>query len=212
MCCFLLPFLKTCASKAEIERKEKAKQDSLMEVARQDSLNGSNKNTIPLNNIVNKSDTSTIKKNIVRVDTSIEQTPPLKSDTTKTAYKESGTFSEQISKKYNVLKPILTPKEDTYTGIAMVIDSTQGLVYLSVLIPFILLFISLIVKFIEVNARRTIVLLEFFILTFLLLLLPFSIFSEILWGYWVCFSFAFILILYDIYLLILNKRLTKNKL
>jgi len=70
-----------------------------------------------------------------------------------------------------------------------------------------LLIISLIIKFMEPDARKTIVLIEIIALLFLYNAEPYTWSSEKLWGFKVCVTSLVILIIYDFYII----KLTNNK-
>ncbi len=197
LCCFLFPFFYTgCGPSAEDKATmEKAKQDSIAAVTGQTETESpdSAKTTIL---------DSTKHEEIAEVDTSTEQTSILQPDTTTSkTEKESKTPSQKISNQLGFLRPILVPKQDTYTGVATVIDGIPFIPYFSIFISFLFLIISLVVKFIDSNARKTIVLLDILALISLFVSQPYSFDSEKLWGFWVAMTFVFALSVYDIYVI-----------
>ncbi len=214
LCCFLFPFFYTgCGgpSSEEIAAKEKYKQDSTAAVV---AANAANTPKDTLNKTMTESADTTAQNYFSQVETSKNQTQSLLAETPKTNMaKETRMSSEKISDKFTFLKPFLTPKINTYTGIATVIDSITYIEYFSVFLSFLILIICLVIKFIEITATKTIVLLDTLGLIFLFISqpLPFlSIGAEILWGFWVAVTFVFVLTIYDFYSIILNKRLTNE--
>ena len=203
LCCFFLPFFyfSCCSgpSKAEIEAKEKVKLDSLEAV-------GVKKDTT--DNYTEKHVDTTIQTKITKLDTSVQNNSS-NYDTSKTEDK-SGTLSKRICRKYMFFKPLLIPRENIYTGVAMAIDSFIFNFYVGTLVAFVLLITSLIVKLIDINARITNVLLEILVIIFFMLSYTKEEDSYTLWGYWVCLSFVIVLTLYDVYVLILYKRLNRK--
>ena len=223
LCCFLFPFFYTgCGSSA----KEKAAHEKYI----QDSIAAQESNAIEeaiLAAVVKDSafiqpvDTI-IQNNILQTDTSYTQT--LISQPDSSTFKketESKSYSETISTKFEFLRPLLIPKEDTYTGLATVIDSIQLIYFFSTFICFLFLLISLVVKFIDLNAIKTILLLETFALIFLYIA-P-GIYSVVItggtietfwglriWGYWVALTFILALTIYDFYIIRLSFRSTNK--
>jgi len=196
LCCFLLPFFYTgCGlSSEEKARAEKSKQDSIAAA------------TVNVNNTLIKPADTTIQNNIPQKDTSNTQVSIVHPDTTTSkSEKESKSPSEKISTKFEFLRPLLIPKEDTYTGLATVIDSVPFICFFSVFICLLFLVISLTVKFIDLSARKTIVLLDTFASIFFFIARPYSWDSEKLWGYWVALAFITVLTIYDFYIIKLSR-------
>lgn len=136
---------------------------------------------------------------------------PLKSiDTTesKTEEKEE-MLSETLSKEYAFLKPILVSKKNTFSGLAMIIDCGSNIIFFSIFIYFLFSILSLVIKYLDPNGIKSIVLLEVLSLLFLVISRPFSFFNDRLWGFWfVLILFSAVTIL-DVYILIKyhqNKR------
>jgi hypothetical protein len=103
---------------------------------------------------------------------------------------------------------VLVPKENTYTGIAAVIDTAAYLFYFAIFLSFLLLIISLVIKFMEANARKTIVLLNTLALVSLFFSVHFSGYSERLWGFWTALSFMVLLTAYDVALIIIARKIS----
>lgn len=201
LCCFLFPFFYTgCGPSAgEKAAMEKVKQDSIATatIKTETSLPDSTSNKL----------VETAIPNIAQVDTLKEQESSMQLDTTASKTEnESKTPSQRISNKLTFLQPLLIPKSDTYSGIATVIDSIPYIIYFAIFIAFLFLIISLIVKFIDIHARKTIALLDTFALIFFCISRPYSWDSERLWGFWVAAAFTFALTIYDFYLIKLSKN------
>jgi hypothetical protein len=232
MCCFLLPFFHYTgcgASKVELEKKEKTKQDSIQ---LSDSLAGvavagskhTNQDTISiretekLNTIrqenIKINPLDTIVQN-TQVDTLNKQSATMQKDTTSTAENEDETPSKKFSSKFPFFRPILIPSTDTYTGIATVIDSVPYLIFFSSFVSFLLLTIGLMVKYIEIDARKTIFLLDISALICLIISIPpilefFGSFEK-LWGFWTCVTILSLLAIYDLYMIKLYKQFHDSK-
>jgi hypothetical protein len=194
--CFLFPFFYTGCGPSAKEKAalETAEQDTIVslkmqkEIEKTDSLN---KTSIG----------STIEKDSAEFDRLTENTSILRTDTTTSkTEKDSETLSLKISNKFEFLRPILVPKEDTYTGIAVVMDGIPLIPFLGIFISFLLLIISLIVKYMDHNARKTIVLLDILVIISLYISEPYSFDSKKLWGYWVAMTLVCVLSLYDLYI------------
>jgi hypothetical protein len=98
------------------------------------------------------------------------------------------------------------PKEDTYTGIASVINLIVVTEYIAIYISFLLLLICFTIKFIDKEARKTIVLLDVLATVLLFISRAENLTSHILYGYWLAFSFAVVLTAYDFYVMRINKQ------
>jgi hypothetical protein len=223
LCCFLLPFFYTgCGPSAEEKAAaEKANQDSIaaVEASKIDTSIIERTSNKPVDTIIENQaiqpDTN-IKQLAIQpadstssnqVDTSKDQVTSSQSNTTSSKQNPDDNPSEKISNKFTFLRPLLIPKPYTYTGIATVINSIYPVVcYCATFISFLFLILSLVVKFIDIGARRSVVLLDILGLCFLIISVPFP-YGDKLYGFWVAVTFASILAVYDIYIIKLNKRL-----
>ena len=111
------------------------------------------------------------------------------------------TLSETLSKEYTFLQPILVSKENTFSGLAILIDSGSYIIFFSVFIYFLLSILSLTIKYLDSNGIKTIVLLEVLSLFFLVISRPIGIFHDKLWGLWVAIILFSALTIFDIYIL-----------
>ena len=111
------------------------------------------------------------------------------------------TLSETLSKEYTFLQPILVSKENTFSGLAILIDSGSYIIFFSVFIYFLLSILSLTIKYLDSNGIKTIVLLEVLSLFFLVISRPIGIFDDKLWGLWVAIILFSALTIFDIYIL-----------
>ena len=114
--------------------------------------------------------------------------------------------SEKIAGYFPFLKPILTPKKNTVTGIGTVLDLTPFIFYYGLIfICFLFLIIALVIKYMDKGAVRTIGLIE--TLAFICLFFShYPLISEKLWGYWVGLLFLLTLLIYDFYLIFRRKH------
>jgi len=205
MLSFLLPFFfNGCGQTAA--KKKKAEDKRI-----QDSIENAQKYFDSTHVNLNQPDTIRQIK-ISQVDTVKKQMSTNHADTIKNnADKKSEYLSEEISKKYSFLSSILIPKADIHTGLATVIDTFRYINYFAIFISLLLLIISLTIKFVDVDAKKAIGLLDTIALIFLAITQSAFITSETLWGYWVCLTALICLTVYDLYLILLDKRLTKRK-
>ncbi len=116
------------------------------------------------------------------------------------------TLADKIVNRVPFLAPVLVPKEDTYTGIASVINLIVLTEYIAIYISFLLLLICFTIKFIDKEARKTIALLDVLATVLLFISKAGNLTSHILYGYWMAFSFAVILTAYDFYIMRINKQ------
>ena len=172
---------------------EKAKQDSIA-AANKYKESGLQENTTKTKDTIGN-------VSIANTDTSNVNVPPADTENHNTLpTKDAGTPSEKLIEKQPLLKHILIPKEYTHTGLAVIVDSFMIVIFSALFISFFLLIISLVIKFMERDARKTIVMLDIFAAFFLLISAPYSWDSKTLWGFWVCFTVIIILSIYDLWI------------
>ena len=118
--------------------------------------------------------------------------------------------SKRIVKKYPLLKIILMPNKNTYTGLATIINTIPFVSLFASTITLLLLLIGLLSKLIDKKAIKIFLILEICAATFLFIASPYMIFDyEILWVYWMCMVCIIVLILIDAYILYKQKRKEK---
>lgn len=110
-------------------------------------------------------------------------------------------LSETLSKKYTFLKPILVSEKNTFSGLAMIIDSGSYIVVFSIFIYFLLSILSLTIKYLDSKAIKIIVLLDVLALLFLIISEPIGFFNYRLWGLWVAIVLFSAVTILDIYIL-----------
>ncbi len=121
-------------------------------------------------------------------------------------------LSQRLSKRFPFIAPILISREYTRTGLGMVIDTVPYLSIFSIFIALLLICISLLIKFIEKSAQVTIVILELISLIALFITQPvYFITYAKLWGFWVATTLACILVIYDLFVIIMNKKKVNRK-
>ena len=203
--CFLLPFFYTgCGpSKEEKAQREKAKQDSI--------------DAIQKTGLGAFTDKTSIKDSLQH-DSIVEPKAALPDELSKITAgappeKENPKeqrLSEIITNNYPFLRPILTPKPDTFTGLGEVINSVYFITFYAILISFLMLLIGLLIKFIDRHASLTLIILDFLALAFMFFSRTPTFVCDVLWGYWVTFSLIVLLLLYDTFIVIKNKRRNKS--
>lgn len=196
--CFLMPFFYTgCGpSKAELEAKEKWQSDSIASIA----------NTITDTIIENKKDNLN-QDSIAKIDDDAEKRMSEElSSSNSDNDSENTTVSAKISRQMPFLKPILVSNDDTYSGLALVIDSSSLIGYMSVSVSLLLLIISVLAKLIDQQSIKIITLLDFSSFVLLIVSQPISFQFERLWGFYVTLIFSLILVFYDLYILKLKSK------
>jgi hypothetical protein len=182
--CLCLPFFYTGCKKAEAPAEETVQIDTT-------SINPELANTVRIDSIaINKQ-----QKSIVEEESKPEE--------------KEKTLSETLSQDYNFLKPILVSKKNTFSGLAIVIDSGSYIIFFSLFIYVLLSILSLTIKYLDSSGIKTIVLLEVLALFFLVISRPIGIFDDKLWGLWVEIILFSIVTILDVYILIKyhhNKR------
>ncbi|MBO9701133.1 MAG: hypothetical protein J7604_13055, partial [Sporocytophaga sp.] len=175
MCCFLLPFFYTGCEKT----KESAKATEVIDTI-------AHLDTIPL------LDESSSQVDSSRIETINNSTKKDSIDNT-TSKVNNDDLAQLISIKIPLLSPILVPNPDTYSGLAMFINTLRYISFYGISISFILLTISLIAKYIEPGAKKIILLLEVISFAAFAITRPLTWEYKILWGYWLAFVFVSLL-------------------
>lgn len=114
--------------------------------------------------------------------------------------------ANKVADKAGIFRYILVPKPYTYSGIGTVLNTVELVPYTGTLVFVFLLLLALIAKYMEANALKTIVLLEFFSLFMLAIAVGDFVMFERLWGYWLAFAFTAIVLILDAYLAVLQYR------
>lgn len=174
--CLCLPFFYTGCEKAEVSAEETVQIDTT-------SINTDLANAVKIDSI----SINNYQKSIVGEESKIEE--------------KKKTLSETLSQEYTFLQPILVSKENTFSGLAMIIDSGSYIAVFSIFLYFLLSILSLIIKYLDFNAIKTIVLTDTLALLFLIISEPIGIFSHSLWGLWIAIILFSTLTILDIYIL-----------
>jgi len=114
--------------------------------------------------------------------------------------------SQKLSEEYPLLKPVLIPKESTYTGFAEMIDTFEYLKCFGTLLFVLFLLVGLVLKYVDKTALASFTFIDLISLTFLLTSEPAMFNFDRLWGFWVTLSLVVILTVYDTYSLIKNRK------
>ncbi len=195
LCAFFLPFFQSGCGSPSAE--EKANQEA------QHQADSIAKATREMDSLVSLYP-DTFQANISAVDDSITVAEPVD-----TIRKENQVFnylnddenlSLSIIKKYPILKPLLNPDKNVYTGLGTAINLFPLMFLFGAFLSILFLVVGFLVKFLEKTAIKTILLLEIIAALFLYHAAPFDVWGEKLWGYWVGFTSIIILILFDFYI------------
>lgn len=199
----MLPFFySSCGGPSEEEKmkmEEKRIQDSIDNVIGLTTMNNSDSVIAYANPVIVSENNDDIQENAAAK-------PQLTKNKT---FNNDKPYSNTICNKYPFFKPILVPKENNYTGLASALNVFEVIYLFSCFISLLLLLlIAILIKFIERNARKSIVLIELFSFLFLFISQPniqITFNSNILWGYWCCLGCMGILALFDLYLVFLKE-------
>jgi hypothetical protein len=193
LCCFLMPFFNTSCNDESFEEKKQKET----EMAEKDTVVTSDENKT---------------ENILQE--SFKNSLAISEDSTKSKEKKEDFISSAISEKVPVLKPVLNPSEDVYSGIGTILDAFPWIRLFGTPICFLLLIIGLVAKYIDKSAKTIVVFLNILSLAFLLIAQSMSWHCEKLWGLWITVTFISILTIYDIYIArlfhLLNKQPTAD--
>jgi hypothetical protein len=181
LCCFLMPFF---YSGCHDSKEEKEKNEELAEMV--DTI-ATTAEPVDMDSaqfaeyLAKSVDTSKTKNNDINFDD-----PFVKGDS--------------IFNCVPFLKPVLNPDKECYSGLGLMIAQSPLILMTATFTCFLLLIISLTIKYIDHNAKRAIVLLEILALISLLIARPYSFQFERLWGLWVAVFFVSLLTIYDFYI------------
>lgn len=192
---FFLPFFYSgCGgSGAEEKAKQEAKHqaDSIAEVTREmDSLVSLYPDTFQAN-ISYNTDSTTVSDSIDTI---------AKDNQVFNYLNDDENLSLTIIKKFPILKPLLNPEQNVYTGLGTVINLFPLMFLFGAFLSMLFLLSGFVVKFLEKTALKTILFLEVIAALFLYNAAPLDVWGEKLWGYWVGLTSILILILFDFYI------------
>ena len=174
--CLCLPFFYTGCKKADAAVEEAVQIDTT-------SIDHESVNTVKIDSIA----INTQHDSIVEEKSKVE--------------KKEETYSQTLSRENTILQPILVSKENTFSGLAILIDSGSYILFFSVFLYFLLSILSLTIKYLDSNTIKTIVLLDVLALLFLIISEPMGIFYDRLWGLWVAIILFSTVTILDIYIL-----------
>ena len=205
--CFLLPFFYAGCDPTK-EEKEAAGQKRIADSI-DAALNAAIDSALFADQIT---DSSNALVKATEADTSIineigEEVKELPTDKAK----ETETISESIVDKFPFLKPILVPDVDTFSGIAIVIDSVPYLAFFTAFISMLLLLISLLSKFIDKQSLKIILMLDLLAFVSLTVSSPISLGFERRYGFIVTLSLLLMQVIYDIYLVRIKGRASETE-
>jgi hypothetical protein len=108
-------------------------------------------------------------------------------------------LSLTIIKKFPILKPLLNPEQNVFTGLGTAINLIPLMFIFGTFLSMLFLVVGFLVKFLEKTVLKTILFLEIIAALFLYNAAPFNVWGEKLWGYWVGLASIIILLLFDFY-------------
>jgi hypothetical protein len=189
--CFFLPFFHYSGCGSAEEKAEAQRVSDSIAIVEAHKTNAIVEDSIE--KITNIKDTISTSK----LDTTISES---ESVSTTEKISEPENKIEKAPTDESILRKLLYPRTDYYTGFGEVNSSLLYVGFSLVFISLFLLIITLIIKYIDKDARKAIVLLD--VLSFILLYFadpPSDGEVEKLWGYWVCLTFLGVLTIYDFY-------------
>lgn len=193
LCTFFLPFFQSGCGSAEEKAKQEAQHqaDSIAKATREmDSLMILDSDTFQAN-ISYNADSITVSE---PVDTITKENQVFN------YLNDDENLSLTIIKKFPILKPLLNPEQNVYTGLGTAINLFPLMFLFGTFLSMLFLLVSSVVKFLDKSALKTILFLEMTTALFLYYAAPFNVWGEKLWGYWVGLISIFILILFDFYI------------
>lgn len=141
----------------------------------------------------------------IKYETSLEIEKPfvdtMKVEKTQPSTKKDENYATEIAINYQILKPIIKPEHNTYTGLGMIFISLPYYFLYAISLGLIMLILGFFSKLVEHKIIYTHLLIEVFSLLFLCFSSPVFFDFEYLWGYWLCLGLLIILIFYDSWLI-----------
>jgi hypothetical protein len=120
--------------------------------------------------------------------------------------KSDDLLSNTLSERYPWLKPVLIPKEDTSTGLAVVLDSGPFIPLFAPFVFLLILLLGLLTKYLNNKALNIHLVMDLTALVALVLAKPMAFHAERLWGFWVAVGFTGVMTLLDLWLLLNIRR------
>lgn len=188
--CLLLPFFYTGCNRDE-KAEEPITPDTAMVVA-EDSATVVAEDTA----MMTPPDTNVIAESVAP--------EPVDTATPAKSKKDDDLLSVTLSERYPWLKPILIPKEDTSTGLAVVLDSGPFIPLFAPFVFLLILLLGLLTKYLNRIALNIHLLLDLTALVALLIAKPIAWNMERLWGFWVTLAVVALLTLYDLIMVVWN--------
>ncbi len=182
LCAFALPFFYTGCMEKKDEAGGEAIIDSTAAVVEE-----------PLKTEIDSSSTAT--------DTTVAV---VQKDTIDT---KERTLSSELSLKYSLLRPFLESKECTFSGLAMAVNVIPFLGTIAFFVAFLLFVMGLIIKYFDSKAIISVFIIDSTALAFLLVANPASFNWERLWGAWVCYVLAILLVFYDLFFILKKTKI-----
>ena len=201
MLTFLLPFFYTGCGAVKNEGPFKDSDTKVKTSSKEGNLKDSNK-------IINSTETSRIASNVSASKDSTLFNKKTNANSTDSINHKKDKDDEQLCdklvEKIPALAIILIPSYKTYSGLGTLINLLAFISWFSIFISFLFLLLGLVIKIIEPNSIKIIVILDILILIGILISKSPSWNSERLWGFWVCVVTTSILLAFDCFML-LNK-------
>ncbi|MCE2964150.1 MAG: hypothetical protein LW842_13355 [Sphingobacteriales bacterium] len=119
------------------------------------------------------------------------------------------TLSSQLAGRVRILKMLLEPKEDRYTGLGSVVNTLPYIFYFSIFNAFILICSSLLIKLFKPIINFQLIFIEILGFLFLFISKFWDWYNETLYGYWIAIVFTLFIILFDFVLI--SQRRNKSK-
>jgi hypothetical protein len=169
---------------------------------------------------------SVMTRQALAPDSIVQDTIPrdtLKSDTAKSALiyqspspeKEDGaveSIAYKITKKYHFTKPFLVPDKDTYSGLAIVVDTSANVPFFAIFNAVLFLVISLVMKYMNAQSPKMTFFHLLLAFIFLSMARPISFDCKVLWGYWICLALLGLTAMFDFWVLISIRKRRKAEL
>lgn len=191
LCAFFLPFFQSGCGSPSAE--EKAKQEAQFQA---DSIA---KATREMDSLMSF-EPDTFQANISSATVSMPVDTIAKNNEAFNYLSDDQNLSLTIIKNFPILKPLLHPEQNVYTGLGTAINLFPLMFLFGTFLSMLFLLVGLVVKFLEKSAFKTILFLEIIAALFLYNAAPFNVWGEKLWGYWVTFTSIIILIIFDFYI------------
>ncbi len=153
---------------------------------------------------------SVLGKETIESEKKLEIEKPLV-DTTKVqktilSSKKDEYFATEIVGNYPILKPIIEPKHNTFTGLGTILNTIPYYFQFSISFGMLMLILGFFSKIVEQKITYTHLIIDILAIIFIKNAIPIFFDFEYLWGYWFCLTLIILMLMWDSWVLYKMKK------